>query len=395
MAMAPKDDLIHALRDRFGEHAMDAPAGAWDAISSQLALGVGASTDLLAEFFHDRFQTHEADVDPGVWDAVQNSLSNFSPDSVDQLVRNRFQGHEVDVPTSAWEAISSQLGQGVVATGMGISTGWLAASLAGLAGIGALVWQLGGTEPASVPHAATSAIGQTVAPATAGIRKVRPVPTSEALSGPSSIGVTIGTSAAKPASAPPPTAPRASTTPPAEAASTPTNAVSTPLTVTAEPTSVEPSAPERMAPNQVVPIQPSQQGHPVVATVLEQMGRPQESPPQHNEPETASEPAVIEPEEEPVHAEELHLFVPNVFSPNGDGENEHWEPMGSGYQRVMVRVFNPANGTLVFRSNDLRPWDGLDMTGQPCPSGTYLYAIELVNSLGHLETRSETIALYR
>ena len=61
----------------------------------------------------------------------------------------------------------------------------------------------------------------------------------------------------------------------------------------------------------------------------------------------------------------------------------------------MVRVFSFANGSLVFSSNDLRPWDGLDRTGQPCPTGNYRYAIELVDSLGHLQTRTDVLTLLR
>ncbi|MBK8341227.1 MAG: gliding motility-associated C-terminal domain-containing protein [Flavobacteriales bacterium] len=360
--MAPKDDMIQALRERFGEHAMDAPAGAWDAISSQLALGAAASTDLFAEFFHDRFEAHEAAVDPGVWDSIQNSLSNAPADPVNELLRNRFNGHEVQVPAGAWEAISGQLVQGVTA-GTGLSAGWLAASLAGLAGIGALVWQLGGTEPTPVPQAATSAIERTTAPANALVREERPASTSDVSSGTGRAAATVEVAALKAAIVQPPAATEAISAPEAGPSSTATNTTSTPIVTGTVAASVEPLVPERMTPNQVAPSQPRLEGRQVVATVLEQMNHPQEVTPQRNDPETEPEPTVDEQEDQPAaHAEELQIFVPNVFSPNGDGENEYWEPMGSGYQRVMVRVFDPANGTLVFRSNDLRPWNGLDMS---------------------------------
>ncbi len=394
MAMAPKDDMIQALRERFSEHAMDAPAGAWDAISSHLALGAAASTDLFAEFFRDRFQAHEAEVDPTVWDAIQNSLSNTPADSVNELFRNRFQGHEVEVPAGAWEAIGSQLGQGAVA-GTGLSAGWLAASLAGLAGIGVLVWQLGSTEPVATTTQPKDTFEQAVAPATTEVRVDRSSAPQETSSNPIKNSVpaeVASTEAPGPHHVP---AIQASTTETGSSA-TVTSEVVVPIVNEVVPATAEPAAHERMTPNQVVLAPPSAEGRQVVAAVMEEMNKPQEVGVHPYEPGTEVGNTEVEKEDQPaIHAEPLDLFVPNVFTPNGDGENEQWTPTGSGYKRVMVRVFSFANGSLVFSSNDLRPWDGLDMTGQPCPSGPYQYAIELVDSLGHPETRTDVLQILR
>ncbi|MBK6540178.1 MAG: gliding motility-associated C-terminal domain-containing protein [Flavobacteriales bacterium] len=393
--MVPKDDMIQALRERFGEHAMDAPAGAWDAISSQLALGAAATTDLFAEFFRDRFQAHEAEVDPGVWDAIQNSLSNAPADSVNELFRNRFQGHEVEVPAGAWEAIGSQLGQGVAA-GTGLSAGWLAASLAGLAGIGVLVWQLGSTEPVVTTTQPKDTFEQAVAPATTEVRADRSAAaqeiSSDAIKNPVPAEVpSLGAPGAHQVAAV-----RSTSAPETGSSVTVTNEVLVPTANEVVPAMAEPAAPERMIPNQVVPAPPSAEGRQVVAAVMEEMTRPQEATAHPVEPEMATATTEIEEEDHAaIHSEPLDIFVPNVFTPNGDGENEQWELTGSGYQRVMVRVFSFANGSLVFSSNDLRPWDGLDRTGQPCPTGNYRYAIELVDSLGHLQTRTDVLTLLR
>lgn len=395
MAMVPKDDMIQALRERFDEHAMDAPAGAWDAISSQLALGAAASTDLFAEFFRDRFQSHEAEVDPGVWDAIQNSLSNTPADSVNELFRNRFRGHEVEVPTGAWEAIGSQLGQGVAA-GTGLSAGWLAASLAGLAGIGVLVWQLGSTEPVATSTQQKHTLEQAVKPANAEARVDRSAAAQEILPDPIENSVPVEVASPGAPGAQQVVAIRPTSAPETGSSATVTTSAEVPTANDAAPASTESIAPERMIPNQVVPAPPSAEGRQVVAAVMEGMTRPQEATVHPVEPEMATGTTENEEEDHPaIHSEPLDIFVPNVFTPNGDGENEQWELTGSGYQRVMVRVFSFANGSLVFSSNDLRPWDGLDRTGQPCPTGNYRYAIELVDSLGHLQTRTDVLTLLR
>ena len=395
MAMVPKDDMIQALRERFSEHAMDAPAGAWDAISSQLALGAAASTDLFAEFFRGRFQAHEAEVDPAVWDAIQNSLSNAPADSVNELFRNRFQGHEVEAPAGAWEVIGSQIGQGAAA-GTGLAAGWLAASLAGLAGIGAVVWHLGRTEPVVTSTQPKNTLEQTSTPATAEVQVDRPSDAQKVASDPITNPVPAEVTASEapgvhqvaviPSTSVPETGPLA----------TVGSEIAAPAMSEIAPAFAEPSDPEPMTPNQVLPAPLSAEGRQVVAAVLEGMNRPQEAAARPDEPRTEVGNTEVDEEEQPaIHVEPLDLFVPNVFTPNGDGENEQWVLTGSGYQRVMVRVFSFANGSLVFSSNDLRPWDGLDRTGQPCPAGNYRYAIELVDSLGHLQTRTDVLTLLR
>ncbi|MBK7751048.1 MAG: hypothetical protein IPI41_00155 [Flavobacteriales bacterium] len=301
--MVPKDDMIQALRERFGEHAMDAPAGAWDAISSQLALGAAATTDLFAEFFRDRFQAHEAEVDPGVWDAIQNSLSNAPADSVNELFRNRFQGHEVEVPAGAWEAIGSQLGQGVAA-GTGLSAGWLAASLAGLAGIGVLVWQLGSTEPVVTTTQPKDTFEQAVAPATTEVRADRSAAaqeiSSDAIKNPVPAEVpSLGAPGAHQVAAV-----RSTSAPETGSSVTVTNEVLVPTANEVVPAMAEPAAPERMIPNRAVPA-PQRGRAPSGAAVMEEMTRPQEATAHPVEPEMAIGTTEIEEED---HAA-IHLSL--------------------------------------------------------------------------------------
>lgn len=74
------------------------------------------------------------------------------------------------------------------------------------------------------------------------------------------------------------------------------------------------------------------------------------------------------------------LGLPNVFTPNGDGINDHFTPVRDSIDfidQVNVQIFNRW-GKLVFETqNPAIMWDGTDKdTKQPLPSGVYFYVYE-------------------
>jgi gliding motility-associated-like protein len=70
-------------------------------------------------------------------------------------------------------------------------------------------------------------------------------------------------------------------------------------------------------------------------------------------------------------------FVPNAFSPNGDGRNDVFCISGISYQKLIAfRVYNRF-GQLIFSTMDgFKGWDG-NQNGRPCDAGTYFYFIQL------------------
>ncbi|MEY3050403.1 MAG: hypothetical protein RLY31_188 [Bacteroidota bacterium] len=71
-------------------------------------------------------------------------------------------------------------------------------------------------------------------------------------------------------------------------------------------------------------------------------------------------------------------FVPNVFTPNGDGANDRFRVpcLESRYPDNHVKVFNRW-GDLVFEASEYQnDWDGR-YKGTPLPPGTYFYIIQL------------------
>lgn len=73
------------------------------------------------------------------------------------------------------------------------------------------------------------------------------------------------------------------------------------------------------------------------------------------------------------------LFIPNAFSPNGDGTNDVWNIRNLDlYPGAQVRVLNKW-GMLVFESLHYnQPWDGA-FNGKTLEPGTYYYIVDLNN----------------
>ena len=78
------------------------------------------------------------------------------------------------------------------------------------------------------------------------------------------------------------------------------------------------------------------------------------------------------------------LNIPNVFTPNGDGENDIFLIKGLSRFRNAEVIITNRWGNVVYRSNNFQNtdgWDGRDMkTGQMVSDGTYFYIINLKGS---------------
>jgi gliding motility-associated-like protein len=78
------------------------------------------------------------------------------------------------------------------------------------------------------------------------------------------------------------------------------------------------------------------------------------------------------------------FYIPNAFTPNGDGINDNFFDAGyildvSSYN---MKIFNRW-GQLVFTGTDVNQhWEGLDHDGNPAPQGTYVYSIQVTTRGG-------------
>lgn len=91
------------------------------------------------------------------------------------------------------------------------------------------------------------------------------------------------------------------------------------------------------------------------------------------------------------------IFVPNAFSPNGDGQNDDFKPVTDCQLIYSMQVFNQW-GAITFATNDISVgWNGT-LNGQNVPDGKYSYVIFYSGSLNGVsfeETLRGTLRLYR
>lgn len=361
--------------------------------------------DLLKELFQERFHGHEAPVDAGVWEAIASRLPQALPaddggEGLRDLLQERFDGHEAHVDPGVWEAIGQQLGHGATvgsgAAGMlSGATGWVAGGLAAVLLAGGLYLAMDGPVEEQ-PHQEMAEMS---------------VPAAESME--------AATEEAPSPAAGPETQPQAQTTP-----ATPPTTTSTNTTVTTAPTTATPPAATdaRSADGMERPTQGPEERLSPVQTTLE---RQQEAPGAalvnaiitdltqrvEDQPEQVVAPApparaardaedhAHEDHAEPEEAQAfmpITLFMPNVFTPDGDGVNEQYVIEGEGFDHITIKVFSAQNNRLVFSADRLMPWDGTDMqTGQPCPDGYYMVAVEARGLDGRTVPQGKVVWLNR
>ena len=72
------------------------------------------------------------------------------------------------------------------------------------------------------------------------------------------------------------------------------------------------------------------------------------------------------------------LKIPNVFTPNGDGDNDFWVIQNiDEYSTISLQVVNDS-GIPVYTSTSKEPWDG-SVNGKKVDAGVYFYIIMFDN----------------
>jgi gliding motility-associated-like protein len=86
------------------------------------------------------------------------------------------------------------------------------------------------------------------------------------------------------------------------------------------------------------------------------------------------------------------IFIPNTFSPNGDGLNDVFRIMGVDIKLKSFKIFN-RYGEQVFETIDMsNGWDG-SYKSEKCDIGTYHYIVKYENRKGEKITRKGNIIL--
>lgn len=89
-----------------------------------------------------------------------------------------------------------------------------------------------------------------------------------------------------------------------------------------------------------------------------------------------------------------NIFVPNVFTPNGDGKNDLLKVYGNQIASVDFQIFNQW-GQRIFISKDVQQgWNG-QAGGKPQPVGVYVYVLKATLLDGNIINKKGSINLIR
>jgi gliding motility-associated-like protein len=71
---------------------------------------------------------------------------------------------------------------------------------------------------------------------------------------------------------------------------------------------------------------------------------------------------------------ELKMYIPNAFTPNGDGINDQFGVKGEGITEFHLYVYDRWGKVIFETTNPLQQWDGT-YKGNPVQQDTYVYEV--------------------
>ncbi len=91
----------------------------------------------------------------------------------------------------------------------------------------------------------------------------------------------------------------------------------------------------------------------------------------------------------------ISLFVPNAFTPNGDGDNDEFffKAYGIRKQGIEFMVFDRW-GTLIYYTDAVRPWDGT-YKGVPVQEDAYVWKLKCVDVFGNEHRKKGHVSVIR
>lgn len=351
MAIPMKDELIDLLHQRFSGHELEAPVGAWENISGQLA--GGASGETLREALQDKFRGHEVNVDPGTW-----------------------------------AQISSRLGHAVASAGSSYTSGLVAAGAAAVIIATALVlWTNKVDAVHQSPTSVEVPVHSMVQPPTLIVEQVI-VPQV-----PKNSPKAVETSTTKAKTQVPAAVEPALQKGQQNGASTKSEPATQPVMKPAA--QAQPAVSTKPAPGSVPPSEKPTTQVPKVVVAEKAAVEPSHKAAQDH-------PTVEAPETDPTTVpsieakDDFTILIPNVFTANNDGLNDELQIVADAHSKVEVNIVSAITGNVVFHSNDLNNmWDGLLPNGNIAPEGQYVCVVIFTDLEGQVHRGRMVVQLYR
>lgn len=89
------------------------------------------------------------------------------------------------------------------------------------------------------------------------------------------------------------------------------------------------------------------------------------------------------------------MLIPNTFTPNGDGINDHFLIRTEGIKEFSLTVAD-LNLKTIFESNAPQiNWDGNDSYGEPLPNGKYIAIVRAIGTDGKIYRKQQVVILKR
>ncbi len=100
---------------------------------------------------------------------------------------------------------------------------------------------------------------------------------------------------------------------------------------------------------------------------------------------------------EVVHVtEEMQVFIPNAFTPDGSGVNDYFQVYGVGFSTYEMSIYDRWGKQVHYSKNSEHAWDGTDdSTHKPVPQGVYVYKITITDNNGDVHNKFDHVTLIR
>jgi len=95
-----------------------------------------------------------------------------------------------------------------------------------------------------------------------------------------------------------------------------------------------------------------------------------------------------------VEPTDCDVYIPDAFSPNGDGLNDSFGPKGACIKFYHISVFNRW-GSIMYSNNNSQPWNGLEAGNLIAQGDTYLYQIITEDYLSQLHTYTGKVTIVK
>lgn len=95
-----------------------------------------------------------------------------------------------------------------------------------------------------------------------------------------------------------------------------------------------------------------------------------------------------------INIKDENIYIPNAFTPNGDGLNDYFKPIGHGIKSCKMAIYNRW-GEEIFVSNSMSEgWNG-SFKGEMQPPDVFVYTVQAVGFSGQTYYLTGTVTLLR